>query len=76
MLAKLIRDLNDLRRIRQARKVVFDTVSPRIAASRRRIGDIPPMVWHEPYLVGFVTTLASAIAIRATDGRLQGLVAS
>ncbi len=72
VLSSLFQDLNDLRRVRHARKSASSLILPLVNASRKRLGPIPQIVWNEPYIIGFITTVVTAVAIDATRGRLTG----
>jgi hypothetical protein len=44
---------------RQGRKAAVAIIAPLIARSQGRIGAIPARAWHDAYLVGFLSMLAS-----------------
>jgi len=47
------------------------TLNPMLAASRARLGEIPPRVWGEPYMLGLVMTLITLMAQHRCGGRLS-----
>ena len=72
MLLSLMRDLNDLRRLKRARQSVNHVVVPLVEGTRKRVGDIPEIVWNEPYIIGYIATIITAVALEATKGKLKG----
>lgn len=57
----------DLARVRRAAGVV---ISPMVEKSRRRLGEIPAIVWSDPYIVGFTFLLITIVA-RIEIGKIE-----
>jgi hypothetical protein len=66
--------LPDLWRARAARRVAVDVIRPFVEQSRARLGSMPEAAWYDPYVVGFLGMLITALA-RHSQSRLrsQGL---
>ncbi len=58
-------------KVRKARKAACAAISPMVARSRRRLGDIPSTAWSDPYIVGFMVMLIT-IAAKIEIGKIEG----
>ena len=58
---------------RKGRKAVLATLAPFIEGSEVRLGRIPAAAWHDAYILGFVSMLASLEARMALEGSLGSL---
>jgi hypothetical protein len=52
--------------VRKGRNAAFAVISPFVEESRRRLGGIGDEIWLNPYMVGFMATLITLVAQRAT----------
>lgn len=64
MLARVM----ELWTIHSAQKAAIALLGPRVDGTRRQLGPIPQGAWLDPYIVGFITTLATIVAQRQTTG--------
>ncbi len=67
----MLRWVLDQSKIRRARKAACAAISPMIARSRRRLGEIPDSAWSNPYVVGFLIMLITIVA-KAEIGKIEG----
>ena len=67
----MLRWLLDHSKIRRARKAACTIISPMVAKSRHRLGEIPDAAWESPYLVGFMIMLITIIA-KTEIGKVEG----
>lgn len=67
----MLRWVLDQSKVRKARKAACATISPMVARSRRRLGDIPDTAWANPYVVGFMVMLITIVA-RTEVGKIEG----
>ena len=61
----------ELLRARRMRRAAAQTIGPWVDRSRRRLGAIPDEKWRDPYMMGFLASLISVLAERATRGRVS-----
>jgi hypothetical protein len=54
-----------LLRARRGRKAAVAAIAPHVEASRYRLNGVPDDTWLQPYMVGFLGTLITLVAIRA-----------
>jgi hypothetical protein len=55
---------------RQGRKAAIAMLGPLIEKSEASLGGIPAAAWHDPYILGFISMLASLEARAAVGGNL------
>lgn len=55
-----------------ARRAAIDTLSPYLQRTRAHLGEIPQIAWRDPYIVGFVTMIASLLILERSAGRISG----
>lgn len=67
----MLRWVLDQSKIRKARKAACATISPMVARSCRRLGDIPTTAWSDPYVVGFMVMLITIVA-KIEIGKIEG----
>ena len=67
----MLRWVLDLARVRRARRVACAIISPMVAKSRHRLGEIPEATWANPYIVGFLVMLITILA-KTEIGRIEG----
>ncbi|MGU3537931.1 hypothetical protein [Methylobacterium sp. A54F] len=58
----------DLWRVRGGRRAAVQALQPYVERARWQAGGPPGRAWLDPYLVGFLTTLITRIALRAQPG--------
>ncbi len=61
----------DLAKVRRARRAAGAVISPLVEKSRSRLGEIPAIVWSDPYIVGFTFMLITIVA-RIEIGKIEG----
>lgn len=67
----MLRWVLDLSKVRRARKAACAVISPMVAKSRHRLGEIPDAAWASPYVVGFMVMLITIIA-KTEIGKIEG----
>jgi len=71
LFASAFSQITQLPRSRHARRQAHRVLAPCVRGSRARLGQIPDLIWFHPYVVGFLVSNVTVIALDASRRRLS-----